>query len=442
MKSPRIFFGWWIVAAGSVSSALLSATRSYGAGLFLVPLITEFGWSRAEVSAAFSLGRLEGGILGPAAGVMVDKFGPRTMMLVGVPITAVGFLLLAQLSPIAQLTALGPLIVFYLIWTVFIALGDSIGASDAISASVANWFRRRRALALGMLSIGVPVGGAIWTPALGWVIDNSGWRSAALIMGIAFLVVGIPAALVMRHRPEPYGYAPDGDPPTQDRDRPANTAAGSTGRRERSPASVVDRPGFTLRQALATRAFWLLNGSIALRIMVTSSVIIHIVALMQDLGMSTTEAAGMLSALALMSIIGRLAMGWLGDRIGLRTVYMGSLVSLMAGLMIVAYAHEPWQIWLFMVLFAPAYGGLASMTPAFRADLFGVRAFASIGGAMEPVIMLGTITGPFLAGYVFDVTGSYRLAMIVFAIASAVNLALIATLRHPRTPVAVASEAG
>jgi MFS family permease len=124
----------------------------------------------------------------------------------------------------------------------------------------------------------------------------------------------------------------------------------------------------------------------------------------------------------------------MGDRFGIRTVYLGSLVTLIAGLIIVAYARDPWQIWLFMVLFAPAYGGLASMTPAFRADLFGVKAYASIGGAMEPVIMLGTITGPFVAGYIFDVTGSYRIAMLLFAMASAVNLFLIWFLKRPTPP--------
>lgn len=115
IQRPRIFFGWWIVAAGSVASALLAVTRSYGAGLFLIPLITEFGWSRAEVSGAFSLGRLEGGILGPLAGILVDKFGPRAMMLVGVPITAFGFFVLAQLDPLARLTGLAPLMAFYAI---------------------------------------------------------------------------------------------------------------------------------------------------------------------------------------------------------------------------------------------------------------------------------------------------------------------------------------
>ncbi|MFN0073606.1 MAG: MFS transporter [Chloroflexota bacterium] len=434
MKLPRIFFGWYIVAAGSVASALLAATRSYGAGLFLVPLISEFGWSRAEVSGAFSLGRLEGGILGPAGGILVDRLGPRVMMLVGVPITALGFFLLASLSHITDWAGMAPLIVFYVIWVAFIALGDSVGASDAVSASVANWFHKKRALALGMLSIGVPVGGAIWTPALGWVIDSSGWRSAAVIMGLAFLFVGIPTAMVMRHRPEPYGWLPDGDPLPP-------SAPGSAGQPggERRATTLIERPGFTLRQALATPAFWLLNGSVALRIMVTSSVIIHIAALMQDLGMSTTEAAGMLSALALVSIFGRVAMGWLGDRFGIRSVYMGSLVTLIAGLIVVAYAHETWQIWLFMILFAPAYGGLASMTPAFRADLFGVKAYASIGGAMEPVIMLGTITGPFMAGYIFDMTGSYRTAMLIFAAASAVNLILIGALKRPPLPATVAS---
>jgi MFS family permease len=350
------------------------------------------------------------------------------MMFIGVPITALGFFVLSSMTSIADLWNLAPLAVFYFIWVAFIALGDSIGAGDGISASVANWFHRKRAMALGMLSIGVPIGGALWTPALGWVIDTSGWRTAAMIMGVAFLLVGIPAALVLRHRPEPYGWLPDGEP------LPPDYHARTAGR---GKSSLSDLPGFTLRQALATPAYWLLNASVALRIMVTSSVIIHIVALMQDLGMSTVEAAGMLSALALLSIIGRLLMGWLGDRVGLRGVYLGALLTLIAGLIIVAYASSAWQIWLFMFLFAPAYGGLASMTPAYRADLFGTRAYASIGGAMEPVTMIGTITGPFLAGYVFDVTGSYRVAMLIFAAVSAANLFLIWFLKHPKLPVAV-----
>jgi len=433
MQRPRIFFGWYIVAAGSVASALLSATRSYGAGLFLIPLINDFGWSRAEVSAAFSLGRLEGGILGPVSGILVDRLGPRVMMFIGIPITAFGFFLMALMTHLADWTGLAPLMVFYFIWVAFIALGDSIGASDSVSASVANWFRRKRALALGMLSLGVPVGGALWTPALGWVIDSSGWRMAAIIMGCAFLLVGIPAAMVMRHRPEPYGWLPDGEQLPSDH-------AYAVAAKGKGKATLSELPGFTLRQALATRAYWILNVSVALRIMVTSSVIIHIAALMQDLGMSTTEAAGMLSALALVSITGRLAMGWLGDRIGLRGVYIGSLAALIVGLVVVAYAQSTWHIWLFMILFAPAYGGLASMTPAFRADLFGVKAYASIGGAMEPVTMIGTITGPFMAGYVFDVTGSYRIAMLIFAAASAVNLLLIWFLKRPEMPVAVPVE--
>jgi MFS family permease len=431
MHLPRIYFGWYIVAAGSVASALLSATRSYGAGLFLIPLSNEFGWSRAEVSGAFSLGRLEGGILGPVAGILVDRLGPRVMMIIGVPIIALGFFVLASMDTITELWRLPPLVVFYFIWVAFIALGDSIGAGDGISASVANWFHRKRALALGMLSIGVPIGGALWTPALGWVIDTSGWRTAAVIMGVAFLLVGIPAAMVFRHRPEPYGWLPDGEP------LPADYQARTTAR---GKSSLSDLPGFTLRQALATPAYWLLNVSVALRIMVTSSVIIHIAALMQDLGMTTIEAASMLSALALVSIIGRLLMGWLGDRLGMRFVYMGSLVALIAGLIIVAYASSAWQIWLFMFLFAPAYGGLASMTPAFRADLFGTKAYASIAGAMEPVVMFGTITGPYLAGYVFDVTGSYRVAMLIFAAASAANLILIWFLKAPKQPAAVQVE--
>ena len=440
-RFPRIFYGWWILASAFTATALGGATTSYGFSLFLVPLTREFGWSRLALSGAISLARLESGLIGPIEGLLVDRLGPRKMMLVGIPMAGIGFVLLAQIDWLSLVTRQDPLVVFYVVYVLLVALGNTIGTSLAASTAVANWFIRRRGMALGIFSSGHAIGAALWVPILGYLLQLFGWREALMLEGIAFLVIGIPAALVMRHRPEQYGLRPDGDPPSPPRPaqdpRDDNGPSLSHARQHRTPRGEElppspEEPGFTTRQALRTRAFWVLAISFALRVMVTNAVTVHLAALSQDLGMSSLQAAGMLSALAALSVVGRLGLPWLGDYFDKRRVYIGALVLMVAGLLVISFAREPWHVLLFLVCYSPAYGGLASLMALLRGDYFGRRAFATIAGTMAPLTTAGTITGPLLAGLVYDITGSYRLAMLFFATCGLANILLIQLLKRPQ----------
>ncbi|MSQ10596.1 MAG: MFS transporter [Dehalococcoidia bacterium] len=416
----RIFYGWWILGACSVVASIVSATQSYGFSLFFVPLIAEFGWSRAALSGVMSLARLEGGFLGPIEGILVDRFGPRRMMLIGIPIIGVGFFCMSQLSEIAAALSIDTLLAFYGIWVLLIAGGTAIGTSTPAQTAVANWFVRRRGLALGLYSSSIGVGAASLVPFLAHIIETDGWRVAALVAGVTAVGIGIPAALLVRHRPEDHGYLPDGD--TQ----PLATAATSS-----LESTRTVEHNFTMRQALATQAFWVLAFAFGFRVMVTSAVIIHLPALLQDMGFGAVEAASAVSAVAALSVAGRLGLGWLGDRGDKRSVYIGALAAMAGALLLLAFAAEAWHIVAFLVLYSPAYGGLASLQLALRGDYFGRRAFATIAGAMGPITTVGTITGPLLAGLAFDLSGSYRIAMLFFAAATAVNIMLMAVLRQP-----------
>jgi len=150
--------------------------------------------------------------------------------------------------------------------------------------------------------------------------------------------------------------------------------------------------------------------------------------------MTTAEAGGALSALAGISIAGRLGFGWLGDRHDKKFVLIGGLGIMVLGLLVLAFATEFWHIVLFLVLYSPSYGGLASLMPTMRGEFFGRKSFATIGGAMGPITTLGTVTGPVFAGYVFDTTGSYQIAMLVFAAGTVIALVLTLFLKRPKLP--------
>ena len=434
IKRPaRIFYGWWILGAGFVANSLLSATTSYGTSLFLGPLIAEFGWSRTAAAAALSFARVESGLTGPFEGVLVDRWGPRKAMLLGIPIAALGFFMWSQISAIAAFTGIDVLLVFYFVYVAFCAFGASLGSATAINVAVVNWFVRRRGLAMGFINAGHGFGAAVWVPVLAFLIQEYGWRWAVGIQGAAVLLIGIPAALVMRHRPEQYGMRPDGDPPDDHLSAGATAAPadrhGSTRR-----ASSSNEPEFTLRQALRTTTFWCLAGSFALRVMATNAVQVHLVLLLVQIGMEPLAAAGALAGVAGLSVPGRFGMGWLGDLFDRRAIYIVALVALIIGLFILAVADQPWQIIPFLILYAPAYGGLASLPGALRADFFGRRNFGAISGAMAPAQTFGTVTGPLFAGFIYDTTGGYKPAMITFVALCTVSLVLMLMARRPKAP--------
>ncbi|TAK26031.1 MAG: MFS transporter [Chloroflexota bacterium] len=402
-RLARIWYGWWLVAITTLLIALQSAVYVFGFGVFFAPIVAEFGWSRAVASGAVSLARLEGAMTGPLEGWLIDRFGPRRIMAIGVPIFALGWLALSQVDSLVS---------YYLVYVFLLSVGSSLGFFTACSTAVANWFVRRRSLALGIMSCGIGVG-TLFVPAVAALVEGVGWRTAALVIAIVVLIIGLPLVALVRHRPERYGQAPDGKPA--------------------SAAAPADQPTFTARQAFRMPAFWILALSFGVRIMATTAISLHFIPLMIDIGLGAAVAAWATAALGLISIVGRLGLGWLADRWGQRTAYAIGLVSLMASFVVLANASSTEGIALFLLLYGPAYGGLAALMLAIRADYFGSRSFATIGGLMTPVMTLGTLSGPVFAGWVFDTTGTYRGALYTFAAMMLVALGLLAMLR--RRPV-------
>ena len=250
VQKTKRFYGWWIVVASTLAMGLHGAVYFYGFSTFFMPLIREFDCTRAALSAAFSFSRIEGGFLGPLEGWLVDRFGPRKMMLIGVLIMGAGYVLLSRVNSLAM---------FYLIFIGAVATGTTLGLLTPAYVTITNWFIRKRSRAMGIVFSGMGIGGIV-VPGLAWLITDYGWRSAAMTVGIVVWAICIPLAFVMRHRPEQYGYLPDGETVKTPDPQAQSPETSSFASEKETDAKEVD---FTWRQAVKMPSFWLLGSFLA-----------------------------------------------------------------------------------------------------------------------------------------------------------------------------------
>ena len=400
-KSKRSFYGWRIVAAGFIINAFGVGTFFYGFSTFFNPMIAEFGWSRTLMSGVFSLSRLEGGIEGPIAGWLTDHFGARKMLICGVIIASIGFMLLRTVNSIVSL---------YIIFGLIMSIGFNLGFMHATSAAVAKWFVKKRGRALSFLIVGNGVGGAILVPVIAWLITQYDWRVATLILGIATLAIPLPLSFIVRSTPEEMGLQPDGEV-TKHKDTATDPDYSLA-----SPANnaFTDEVNLTVREALKTRAFWIYAISMILRACILSSIVIHQIPHLTDIGIEYQTASNVLGLMVLMSIPGRFLFGWLGDRFSKRFLLFLSCILQGIGIFIFINASTLPLLYLFVVVYGLGYGGAIPLTVALRADLFGRTNYATIAGITMSLAMIGTVTAPLFAGYLYDTTQSYSLAFYIF----------------------------
>ena len=276
---------------------------------------------------------------------------------------------------------------------------------------------------MGIVVSGMGIEGVI-VPVLAWAIAEIGWRNASIAAGLVVWAVGLPLALVMRHRPEYYGLLADGR-------APASVSAAPSPTTHESPVAE----GYSPQQALRMPVFWLLCLVLGLRWLVISAVVVHFIPMLVGVGLSQEVAAALLGSLALVSVIGRLGFGWLGDRFDKRYVLAGSLFLLTAGCLLFAAVQDWWHAIVFLIIYAPGYGGGATLMFAIRADYFGRRYFGTISGFMDLIQTWGIVLGPVFAGWVWDLTGSYQVAFLIFAATSALATLLTLLLRRPAPAV-------
>lgn len=411
-RTRRRYYGWFIVAAGLGMQALQAMLLNSAFGAYFVLLQADFGWSRTVFSGAFSLQQVESGLLGPFQGWLIDRFGPRAVMRVGVVLFGVGFMLLSRIDSIAT---------FYLAF-VLTAVGASLSGFLSITTTLVHWFVRRRATAMGIVSSGQSVGGLL-VPLVAWSLTAHGWRTTAFASGVVILVMGLVLTQVMRHKPEQYGYFPDGDDPDDPR---SATARGATGRQGAD---------FTAAEALRTPAFWLVSFGHASALLVVSAVMVHLVPyLKESLGYSVTQGAAIVALLTVVSLVGQVSGGFLGDRISKRLIVIVCMIGHLVALLLLAYATALWMVVLFAILQGAAWGFRGPLMQAIRADYFGRKAFGTILGFSALIWMLGMIGGPMVAGILADRSGSYQGAFTVLALMAGVGTIFWLLARPPKPP--------
>ena len=405
------YYGWWIVFASAAIIFLSAGTFFYGFGLLVAPLTREFGWSRAAISAAFSLRTEVGGIAAPLVGFAIDRFGVRRLVVSGVLVVALGFLLLSRVDSL--LTFYGAVVV--------IAIGMSATGGSFGNVAIAHWFHRRRGRALGLMTLGGGISGTM-VIVFAFLISSFGWRDAIVIVGVTQLLVATPLAFSIRNRPQDLGLPVDGiaEPPLESPGAAADLALG------------LASEGMTSREAIRSSLFWRVSLAIALGNFATTAVIVHQVPfLVESIDISEAAAALSVTIMTALSLAGRLGFGSAADIIAKRYVMAAALLCICASLFLMATVRHPWQLAYVLPLFGLGFGGSIPVRSSLQAEYFGLRAFGAIQGLMLTVATVGGFFGPVLAGWLYDLSASYRLAFLLLALGPLAAIPLIATARPP-----------
>ncbi len=397
----------------TITAALLM--QSYGA--YFVLLQEEFGWSKALIAGAFAMSRIESGILGPLQGWLIDRFGPRAVMRIGLLIFGVAFMLFSRIDS---------LLTFYVTFFL-LALGSSLGGFVSVTVALVNWFNRHRSKAVALSQLGFSLGG-LAVPIVIAALGLYGWRTTAFASGVLVLLVGLPLSQLVRHRPQQYGERVDGLPPLPEAER-------------RSAAVRENSEDFSTREAMRTRAFWFISLGHSSALLVVSAVMVHMVPHVHEtLGLSLTTAGSIVALMTAMQLVGHLSGGYLGDRFDKRMIIVICMVFHGAGMLLLAYASSLWMVIGFALLHGWGWGTRGPLMVAIRADYFGAKSFGTIMGFSSLIVMLGMTVGPIIAGVIADRTGSYSTGLATLGVAAMLGSVFFIFATKP-LHAAVATEA-
>ncbi len=413
------YYGWWVVIAAATIILIASAGPLYLFGTLVDPLEEEFGWSRAAIGAGPSIAALMAGLTVPVAGYLVDRVGVRPLLVAGVTLVGGGFLALSQIQTLWQ---------FYISVAV-IAIGMSLAALQVCQVAIAHWFVKRRGRALGILGAGEGAAGVmVLLTAL--LIALFEWRAGLMIVGVGQLAICMTLALTVRQRPEEMGLLPDGEPSGLSQasgSPPPEAVNGQAG-----SSSIGPEEGLTIGQALRTRSFWLLTSALILGWIGALAIIVHVIAYLDESGGFTEEGAALIAmGIPFGSLVGRVGFGWLADYLNKRSLLATAWTLQGLGILIFAAVHSPWQAVVFLVVFAPAFGGAITVLPTLQAEYFGLRAFGTIQGLMWGMATLAPLVGPIFAGAVYDMVDTYRPAFLIMGLSALAAAPAVLMTRRP-----------
>ena len=393
--------------------SLQMATFGFVFGQYLLQIERTFGWSRFAIAGAFSVSQLAAGILSPAQGWLLDRFGPRAVGRVGVILFGAGFV---------ALSAAGSYWTF-LAAVVVMAVASGAAGFLTLNVALANWFQRKRAFAMGISSVGLGLGGVL-APIVAWSLVTYGWRPTAFGSGVAVILIGLPLVQLLRTRPEDYGLLPDGVVGAVE---PAGSPT--------SEAGETDVVEFTVGEALRDRSFWLVSVGHGVALMAVFGLMVHLVPhLVDGLGWSETSAQAMFTLMTVTSIAGQVGGGFLGDRYSKIRISGLCMLGHAIGLGMFAFGETGVWVGAAAVLHGLAWGARGPLMMAIRADYYGRRRYGTIMGYSLVLVMIGPLLGPAFAGGMSDAFGDYRGAFTILGVLAGAGSLLFFLARRPPLP--------
>ena len=393
---PRIFHGWWVVAA-AFAITFLGFGSAYTFSNFLEPLQHDFGASRGSVSSVFSLAGFLYFGLGIVSGPLADRFGARPLVLTGMILLGLGLALAGAARNLIEVDAA---------YGLGVGLGMGFAYVPAIGA-VQRWFVRRRGFASGLAVAGIGVGTLVMPPLASFLIAGLGWRGAYLALGALALALGCGMALLIENDPQRRGLNPDGDEIV-------------------APSGAVG--GATVREAIRSGRFISLYAACLICSFGAFVPFVHLVPFARDHGITASVAAQLLSVIGLGSTAGRFFLGSIADRIGRERSLLMMYAGMAASLGVWALSANVWSLAAFAAVYGVFYGGWVAVLPAVVTDYFGGRHVSGIIGALYTSVAFGTLIGPSAAGFAYDLSHSYELPIVASAASNALAAVIVALM--------------
>ena len=401
-----LFHGWRLVGSGFVLQGLVTAAVSYSYGVVLAPIAGEFGASRLEMMLGITASTLVTGVVAPFLGVAMDRQSLRRLAVFGSLLLGGAFGLLSLVTAIWQVA-----VIFALCMApAMILIGPTL-----VSTLLARWFTRRRGTAMGLAAVGTSAFGFLLPPLLQLAIGAVGWRSALLGAGAVLLLVTLPAAWIIRDRPQAMGLAPDGDPPGE----------------SVSTAPTAGQASATTRGIFAQPNFWMVAIVLGLLFSIYSAMMSNLVPLARDHGHPSELAALLMSAVAGCGMVGKLVFGVVADRIDLRLGFAAAILLVLASLLLLMVDARYPTLFAASSLLGFAAGGMLPVWGSLMAILFGATHYGRVMGLLNPVMMPVVMLGAPFAGWCRDQSGSYLPALVTFTGLLLLALFALSRIRMP-----------
>jgi MFS family permease len=408
----RIFYGYWLVAVTFVFMLLSFGCGSFVFSLFVNPLEASMGWGRGQVMVGFTIYFVTLGLVSPLVGRLVDRHGPRMAIVLGAIVMGLGFALASRTVSLP---------VFYLSYVVIGSGSAGMGTVPA-STVISNWFKRRRGVAVGVMSAGMGAGGLVMAPIVAHLLESYDWRTAYFAMAVIIWAVTIPLALALvRTRPSDLGLYPDGD-------------AASPDIVQTSTSTHIEAESLSLRQASKTAAIWFIGLSFFVSGFSNTGALHAPVPFLQDIGFPTATAASALSMLGLGSAVGKVFFGWLCDRVPpKRACALGLALQLSGTLVLLSIRADSSValIWAYALLLGFGIGSWLPGMSMVVSSTFGLKYYGSVFGVIAFLESAGTALGPLFAGLMYDATGTFHYAFVTFAALYGIAIPAILLVRRP-----------